>query len=794
MSASNNSGSKLDQWVSRYARQIIRWRWAVIIAGLLITVLVASGARFLTFATNYRAFFGEDNPHLQAFEKMQNVYTKNDNILFVISPKDGKVFQAKTLEAVEKLTAGAWQMPFSIRVDAVTNFQHTYSEEDDLIVADLVENAAGQSSGELLRLEKIALSEPLLRNRLISPESHTTGVNVTLQFPQESIDEVPRAAAFARNLAAQIEAEYPDVRIYITGVAMINNAFSEASQNDLTTLMPLMYLAMIILMIFFLRSISGTIATMMVITLSTMVAMGAAGWFAVGLTPPSVQATTIIMTLAIADCIHILVTMLLEMRRGSSKLDAIVESMRVNFQPVLLTSVSTAIGFLSLNFSDVPPYNHLGNITAVGVMAAWLFSITFLPAFMAVIPVKVSGKVRDTSDRFEKFAQWVVSRRRPLLWTSLALVTLMVAFIPQNELDDRFVEYFDESIEFRRDTDFTLANMTGVYQIMYSLGAEGSGAVSEPAYLQKLEEFANWFRQQPGVLHVSSLTDVMKRLNKNMHYDDPAYYRNPDSRTLAAQYLLLYEMSLPFGLDLNNQINVDKSATRLVVTIGDLSSKEMLALNTRAEQWLRDNAPPAMFAHGSSPSIMFSNISDLAINSMLFGTVLALVLISLLMIFALRSVRIGLISLFPNLVPVAMAFGIWGMFGGRVDMGLSVVIGMTMGIVVDDSVHFLSKYLRARREKGLSAEGAIGFAFTSVGRALVVTSVILILGFGILSLSAFDMNSSMAKITAITIALALVADFLFLPPLLLVLDRTPKENKVVTPGQVDKKRLATIKQ
>ena len=178
-----------------------------------------------------------------------------------------------------------------------------------------------------------------------------------------------------------------------------------------------------------------------------------------------------------------------------------------------------------------------------------------------------------------------------------------------------------------------------------------------------------------------------------------------------------------------------------------------------------------MFAHAASGAIMFSHISSRNIESMLSGTILALLLISGVLVVALRSVKIGLVSLFPNLIPAVMAFGIWGMFAGEVNLALSVVVSMTLGIVVDDTVHFLSKYLRARREKGISVDNAVRFAFTSVGQALIVTSVILIAGFSILSLSAFDLNATMGTMTALTIALALVADLLILPGLLMVVDR-----------------------
>jgi len=255
-----------------------------------------------------------------------------------------------------------------------------------------------------------------------------------------------------------------------------------------------------------------------------------------------------------------------------------------------------------------------------------------------------------------------------------------------------------------------------------------------------------------------------------MHGDDPVYYRLPESRELAAQYLLLYEMSLPYGLDLNNQINIDKSATRFVVTLEDLNAKDIIRFSNSGEEWLRENAPEHMFSYGSSPSVMFASISGLNIKSMIKGSILALFLISGIMIFALRNLKIGLISIVPNLMPAVMAFGLWGITSGQIDLGLSIVLGMSLGIVVDDSIHFLTKYLRARREKDMNSHEAVRYAFSTVGIALIVTSLILIVGFTVLSFSAFSMNSGMALLTAITLAIALLADFFFLPPLLMRLE------------------------
>jgi hypothetical protein len=345
-----------------------------------------------------------------------------------------------------------------------------------------------------------------------------------------------------------------------------------------------------------------------------------------------------------------------------------------------------------------------------------------------------------------------------------------------NQLNDNFVEYFSDRIEFRRDADFASQNLGGLFLIDYSLQSGQQGGISDPDFQQRLEDFANWFRAQPEVIHVNVITDTFKRLNKSMHGDDPDWYRLPAERELAAQYLLLYEMSLPYGLDLNNQINIDKSATRMTVMLYNMTTSSVLDLEQRARQWLQDNVPPSMRNEAASPTIMFSHIGARNIKSMLLGTTIALVLISIILVFALRSPRIGLLSLVPNLIPAALAFGVWGLVVGQVGLALSVVTGMTLGIVVDDTVHFLSKYLRARREKGLNAEDAVRYAFSTVGLALLVTSIVLIAGFMVLTFSAFALNSNMAFMTAVTILFAIVADFLLLPPILMALDNKEKIN------------------
>jgi predicted RND superfamily exporter protein len=745
--------------------------WLVLLIAILLVFGTAYGAKNLVFKGDYKVFFSEENPQLTAYQAVQNIYSKSDNVAFILEPKNGDIFTKENLAAVYWLTTESWQVPYSTRVDSISNFQYTIAEEDDLIVEDLVLDPDTLTAADMPRLKEIATNDPLLLNKIVSKSGHVSIVNVTNQFPGiDPITEIPEVAAKIRDIKAQFEEKFPNINVQLTGMVMMNATFTETSMSDSSTLVPAMFGVVLLIMILLLRSFSGTFATLVVIIFSIAGTMGAVGWFGFYLTGPSVSAPTMIMTLAVADCIHILTSYYFEMRQGTAKKEALQESLRVNFKPILLTSITTAIGFMSMNFSDSPPFRDLGNMVAIGVMLAFAFSITVFPALLMLLPVKAS-KVSPERNYgiMEKFAELVIEKRKILLPATAVIIVALASFLPQNKLDDNFVEYFDTTVPFRAATDFMEENLSGLSSIEVSIDSRVSSGINDPKFLNTVSDFSEWLRAKEITDHVSTISDVLKRLNKNMHADDPAFYKLPADRELSAQYLLLYEMSLPYGLDLNNQLNVDKSSTRVIGTFKNLTSVEQIELEGNMYQWFAKNAPDYQVSI-SSPSLMFAHIGQRNITSMLFGTTVALILISLLLAFALRSVRYGVISLLPNLIPASIGFGLWYFIDGQIGLALSVVAGMTLGIVVDDTVHFLTKYKHARDKYGKSSEEAVKYAFSSVGRALWITTLVLVAGFMVLAQSTFALNADMGLLTAVTIAVALTVDFLFLPPLLMLLD------------------------
>ncbi|MGC3836221.1 efflux RND transporter permease subunit [Moritella viscosa] len=358
-----------------------------------------------------------------------------------------------------------------------------------------------------------------------------------------------------------------------------------------------------------LKTISGTIATVLVIFMSIVTTMGIAGWTGFYLSGPLSSAPTMILTLAVADCIHILASMFYEMRQGVNKRLAIQKSLALNLKPIFLTSVTTAIGFLSMNFSDSPPYRDLGNLVAMGVMFAFIFSMTIFPALLTVLPIRTKVSKDSKGNSISMLAEFVINKRKLLLPVMSIIILVFAAFIPKNELNDDFVKYFDESVPYRAATDFMQENLSGMTVLEMSINTGIASGINNPDYLNKLSDFTDWLRELPETDHVNTLTDILKRLNQNMHAEDTAWYKLPNSQELSAQYLLLYEMSLPYGLDLNNQLNVDKSSSKIVATFKNLTSNEMVRLEQDINTWFELNAP-AYDVDIASPSLMFAHIGN----------------------------------------------------------------------------------------------------------------------------------------------------------------------------------------
>ena len=766
---------KLESCIS----MIVTRRWLTILLSLLVMLVLAAGATRLTVVgVDFRNHFGESDPHLIALEQLEETYALSDVVLVAVAPHDGTIFTPETLAAIEELTEQLWRTPYATRVDSISNYTHSEGFEDELVVEQLIDETSSLSDTDIQRIMDIALSAEEVAGRFVSRDGRVAGLVVSITLPDDNRESAKREVTdYLYETVADAREKHRSIDYHLLGGLILNRVIGDALDDETAILGPIALGTMLLVALVLIRSIWGTLAIMLMIAAVIPSALGFAGWMGLRLFGESGAALFVLMAVTVAHSVHIIEGMARGLRQDMSKTEAATHAVRVNVWPVFLTSFTTAIGFLSLNSVDMPPFRVMGNIVAFGSMCAFAFSVTLLPAFLSVLPVRAWKMHGNKQDFFDRLSRFVISYRTVLLCFFGILTVFLIAGISKIELRENWLEVLDESYQFRQSADFLSENFPGVETYEYSLDSGREGAITDIEYLEQVDAFAQWYRAQPEFVHIFSIADIMKRLNKNLHGDNPEYYALPDDPELAAQYLLLYEFSLPVGRDLNNLIDHDRRATRVTVSVKSMSSMEKINLDNRARAWLQQNAP-SMETGATGISIVGSHSIQRNIENMLQGTFVAMAIVSLLLFAIFRSIRLGLISLVPNFLPAAMAMGLWGYLVGEVGVPAAVVTAIAFGIIVDDTIHFMTKYTDSRKAGKLPSE-SVQIAFHSVGRALFTTTIVFGLGFMVFGASGVVGNQVLGLLVGITVIIALVADFFFLPPLLMLLDETKETSEQI---------------
>ena len=372
---------------------VVQHAWIVLTLAVLTVTALTAGTASLTFRSDDRVFFSKANPELLALESFEAQYGREDSIVFVLTAADGDLFTPQRLDAINTLTDRAWYLPHVKRVDSVTNFQRVHAEgngEDDDVVIDHLARSGDPLTAEQARhLRDVAVRETLLVGRLLTPDARVALVAVQFRLTDDLPGDIAGDLMHeAREMAAAFSSQHQEIGVRITGSLALDNAFGEASTLDGVFLTPVMLGLIFALIGLIFRSATVLVSALIVIAAAIGAAMGTAGLLHIPLSSPSVAAPFIILTLATADCIHFAAAVFRAARSQpvTDKKAAVREGFLSTVRPITLTSVTTAIGFFSLTFSESPPFAHLGIISGVGVIYAWLFSLTVLPALLVILP------------------------------------------------------------------------------------------------------------------------------------------------------------------------------------------------------------------------------------------------------------------------------------------------------------------------------------------------------------------------------------------------------------------------
>ena len=755
---------------------IVQHRLALFIFSIAVILLAGYGGSKITFKSDYTIFFEKDNPQRIANEFIQEEFSSSDNVLFLVNPKNGDIFTRENLAAIESLTEDAWQIPYSQRVESITNHLYTHVDGDDLLVEFLIDEELNDTPADLIEKKAYAVDKVGVKDYLITREGDMSLVSVTLNLPTDksgpaAIEVVDHVREFVKNLAK----EHPEINFRVLGAVVMEVQLPKIVQEDGQVITPLATLLVFLFLIFVLRDLVGTFVSLMTCTLGIIAGMGAVLWTGVKISPILVNTPGIIMILGMANCIHLMVNYSQFLTQGSDKKKALEKSIEVNFLPIVFTNITTAISFLALNFAESPPFAHMGTAASAGILFVMIASLMFLPAMIYYLPSRASGVA--TMPRIGNLIEVYQQHGNKIVFVFVIVIVGLSALIPKNILDDNFIEFFDPDLEVRQDIELLTERISGSVVINISIPAGEEGGILNPEYLTLLNDLDKVLHEQPELRFATSLLEVMKTLNQNLHANDPSWYKVPDSRELASQYLLMYEMSLPFGQDLNNLMNYDRSESRVIAVYNELSDKNLITLENKIKLWLEENKIEGTTPTIGSSNLAFAHMQYSNVNSLSKGFVLALMAISVSLIFLFRSFSLGAVSVIPNLIPAAMAFGIWALINGKVGFGMSIGITLTLGIVVDDTIHFLSKYKYAKETLGYNNVESIRYAMDTVGIAMLLTTAMMSVAFGAMLFSNFTPNQDLGLITIITILCAVFVDLILLPIIMLRLFADKTEDK-----------------
>ena len=757
--------------VDYLAETIIRYRPLCIIISLLILAGLAQGLSKINFNPDINAFFPENDTLTTSHLSIEDTYSSMDNAVIGIGVKEGTVFTNEVLSLIEDLTERAWKTPHSLRVDSLSNYSYVSADGDDLYIEPFLEGSSTYDLKTLKEKELIIEEEELAYGAIISKDKKTSLINIVFDPPRKDIEaEYQESLNYVLGFLEEARKNHPEVDLIISGIVYMEYQSPMLLKAQMPKLMPTAILVILLTLFLLLRSLVAVAGSFLVILMSVVSAMGSIGFMSGDIAQPFIMVPILIATLAVADCVHLFTLYFQNLDSSRKSKEAMLESLKLNLQPLFLTSLTTAIGFLSLNLAPVEPLRGIGNGVAVGVFLAFIFTVLLLAPIVSYFNVKQSKNINFQKNIARKLGRFSIKNYKRLLVIVPVISCFLMAFIPLNKTNDNPLEFYSERYTTSAaDSKWISQRIGGTFPVSYELNSQG--IVSDPEFLREVDKFSEWLASNKEVLHVSSLSKIMKNLNKTLHGKQDEWNIIPTEPDLSAQYLFFYEMSLPYGLDLTNSISQNKESIKLVASLKELGSLEYREFAKRVENYASQNMPEDMVSIGTGTRPIFAFMSNMLITQLIYALGIGIVLITATIILFFRSLRYGMLTSVTNLLPIGVAFGIWAIVSGEISMLVGIGMGTTLGIIVDFTVHFLSKYLHARRQKNLSAEEAVEYAFETVGFALIITSFSLILGFLVLLQAFFIPIHGFVLFSSIAFLSALIIDLLLFPALLITWDK-----------------------
>jgi predicted RND superfamily exporter protein len=788
---------RFESWFKAVAGVIYDSPWIFVFITVLVAVGLGMQVSRLRINTSNESYFHPTDPVLTVYDDFKKQFGTDELIVVAVEAPD--VFRQSFLRRLEQLHKElAENVPHLADITSLVNARNTRGEGESLIVEDFLENFP-QNNAELEALKERAMSNPLYINRLISPDATMTTIiieteladtqapdDVLAGFGDESAGEktVKKQPGRTKNEIAEVvvntvqeitdKYDSKGFHIQLAGVPVVLKVHKEALMKDTSRFLLLAILTIGICLFFMFRRFSGVFLPLLVVILSLFSTLGLMGLFDVSFTPPSMILPSFLLAVGVGAAIHILALVFRQLDRGEDRRGAIVFALGHSGIAVVITSLTTSIGLASFATTALAPVAALGIFGGIGVLLSLFYTILLIPALLAILPLKrkaAKSSSDHSHDRFDRLMDRITElvSRRPKIITAVTILLAIVGLgsALQLHLSHHVLHWQPASWACRQATETIDKVMGGTINIEILVDTGRENGLYDPVVLKNLDRLAGELKAYDDgmvkVANASSVSDVIKEIHQALNENRPSFYKVPGNADLVPQEFLLFENS--GSDDLEKVIDSSFRLARFSIQVPWLDVFYYVPLLQKIQSSFQ-----AAFADRATVTVtgllqLFVHTVKAAAMSMAQGYVTAAVLITLMMILMVGGLRTGLVSMIPNLAPVIFVMGLMYWLGLPLDTFTMMIGTIALGLAVDDTVHFLNGF-RGYFNDGLDAKEAIRSTLYTSGRAMLITTVVLALGFFMFTFAAMLNEKRFGALTGLTLVLALVAAFLSAPSLM----------------------------
>ena len=736
---------------------------------LAFVVLAITGFGITKIKTNFsvKVWLDQNDQRIHDLEEHEATFGSSDTIDVIIYNKKG-VFNKETIQTIQNFTEDMWQVRDVVRVESLTNANWIDTVEDDINIIPFLDEEVSLDKTTLEDKRLLAVNDEQLRNNSVSRTGKVAYIRSFLRVYKKN-PAYKQIVSEVESIAKKYETE--DIKVHLSGIAYINESLSRASDRDMKMVFPIVVLLLIIILAFFFRSPLAVVYPFALIGVTIVATFGLEGHLGLEFNNILSAVPAVLIAIGLADAVHVLISyrhnIIFE---NEDNVTAAIHSLKKNFIPTVLTTITTTIGFFSLMTAEIRPIHDLGMLSGLGTMLAWVFTYFFIGPILKYInfPKK---KINEDISELSFLYNFAYKYKTPINICLPILAVSMAIYGSQNIINADPVEYFDDSTPVKKTFNLMRKEFGGSRAIEMVFDSEKNEGIKDPEFLKKADELISWIEQNDKVVRVNSLVQIIKKMNQTLHEGQKKYYAIPNSRREIADQLFLYTLGLPEGMDLKNQLSLDNRKFRVIV-LWDINDTMNAIKGTTAIMKKAKEIGIEVYEAGQSP--IYNRINDLVVATFFSSMSISIPMIFLIMLLVFKDLKLALLSLIPNLFPLATASGIMYLNGDEINIGNVIVFSVCLGIAVDDTIHFIANY-KLKKSRGMPGIEALKSTLAQTGKALVLTTLMLVLGFGMFVIGEFVPNQKFGIYCAVILVLALVADLILLPAILLATENDEEE-------------------